>query len=122
VSSVSPSPSSSPPRMTSPSLQTSNHPSDPSPRSLQASSAARCTVITHYHPEAPDSGAPELSYTSILWPVHYVQNTAGAELLPESKKEQLHAVIKKGIDERVEMYSTFADPFKWIHPEVHPEG
>ncbi|KAI5798471.1 hypothetical protein FPQ18DRAFT_254381, partial [Pyronema domesticum] len=53
-------------------------------------------------------GAPELSYTSTLhqqsstlWPVHFVQNTPGAELLPELKKEQLHGVIKNGIDERV---------------------
>ncbi|CCX07917.1 Isochorismatase-like protein [Pyronema domesticum] len=89
----------------------SNHPSDPAP-------FISSTIITH--PEAP-----ELSYTSTLWPVHCVQNTPGAELLPELKKEQLHAVIKKGIDERVEMYSAFVDPFKWIHPEgkaVHESG
>ncbi|KAI5820490.1 Isochorismatase-like protein, partial [Pyronema omphalodes] len=81
----------------------SNHASNPLP-------FLSSTII--HHPEAPD-----LSYSSTLWPVHCVKNTPGAELLPELKKEQLHEVIKKGIDERVEMYSAFSDPFKWLHPQ-----
>lgn len=46
-----------------------------------------------------------------LWPVHCVQNTKGAELLPNLKKEKIDLVVEKGSDERVEMYSAFCDSF-----------
>jgi len=49
-----------------------------------------------------------------LWPDHCVQGTLGAELLPELDASKLHHVIEKGQDQRVEMYSAFADPF--LHP------
>ncbi|WEW58985.1 NAD(+) salvage pathway protein [Emydomyces testavorans] len=46
-----------------------------------------------------------------LWPVHCVQNTPGAEILPGIEMDQMEVVVKKGMDERVEMYSAFADAF-----------
>ncbi|KAL1864138.1 NAD(+) salvage pathway protein [Diaporthe australafricana] len=63
------------------------------------------------------------SYETRLWPVHCVQGTSGAELVPE-----LHVgdvgddllVIKKGTDARVEMYSAFYDPFE--SPRVSDSG
>ncbi len=50
--------------------------------------------------------------TSRLWPVHCVQNTPGASLIPELQQEKLDHVVEKGQDARVEMYSAFTGPFE----------
>lgn len=55
---------------------------------------------------------PSEKIRTILWPDHCVQNTPGAELLPELNSSLLNKIIEKGTDERVEMYSAFQDPFK----------
>ncbi|KAI8957601.1 hydroxymethylglutaryl-coenzyme A reductase-domain-containing protein [Daldinia sp. FL1419] len=52
------------------------------------------------------------TYESRLWPVHCVQGSPGAELIPEIRASQLDIVLQKGIDPRVEMYSPFYDPFR----------
>ena len=46
-----------------------------------------------------------------LWPVHCVQDTPGAEIIPELDASKFDAIVKKGQDRRVEMYSGFADAF-----------
>jgi nicotinamidase-related amidase len=46
-----------------------------------------------------------------LWPVHCVQGTSGAEIIDEIDVGKIDLMVKKGIDERVEMYSVFADSF-----------
>ena len=46
-----------------------------------------------------------------LWPVHCVQGTRGAELLPELHMDKVDLIVEKGTDERVEMYSAFSDSF-----------
>ncbi|ORY57746.1 isochorismatase [Pseudomassariella vexata] len=51
------------------------------------------------------------TYESRLWPVHCVQGTTGADLVPELHLTQIDKVIEKGMDKRVEMYSPFYDPF-----------
>lgn len=55
---------------------------------------------------------PEETERTRLWPVHCVQGTRGAELLPEIDVSKLDHIVQKGQDKRVEMYSAFADPFK----------
>ncbi|KXJ96235.1 Isochorismatase-like protein [Microdochium bolleyi] len=55
---------------------------------------------------------PEEVIESRLWPVHCVQNTPGAELVPELDAARLDRVVDKGMDKRVEMYSPFFDPFR----------
>lgn len=50
--------------------------------------------------------------TTRLWPVHCVQGTHGAELVPELHVSKVDHVVQKGQDKRVEMYSAFKDPFK----------
>ncbi|KAK7537519.1 Isochorismatase-like protein [Phyllosticta citribraziliensis] len=50
--------------------------------------------------------------SSRLWPPHCVQGTPGADLLPDLDAAALDAVVEKGQDHRVEMYSAFADPFR----------
>jgi nicotinamidase/pyrazinamidase len=45
----------------------------------------------------------------ILWPVHCVQNTHGAEFAPSFETSRIAHVFHKGIDRRIDSYSTFFD-------------
>lgn len=45
----------------------------------------------------------------ILWPVHCVQETIGAEFHPDLKTEKWKAVFKKGTNPKVDSYSGFFD-------------
>jgi nicotinamidase/pyrazinamidase len=45
----------------------------------------------------------------ILWPVHCVQGTRGAQFAPGIKTEFFQAVIRKGMDPEVDSYSVFYD-------------
>ena len=75
-----------------------NHPGSPEPF---------VSTVAISHPADP-SRAP---YRSTLWPVHCVQHTPGAELVPGLDMSRVDAVVCKGTDARVEMYSAFCDPF-----------
>lgn len=50
------------------------------------------------------SGQPQ-----ILWPVHCVQGTPGAELAPGLERPKIEKVFFKGIDREVDSYSAFFD-------------
>lgn len=54
---------------------------------------------------------PEQKMQQRLWPVHCVQGSKGAELVPELDEDSIDLIVKKGSDERVEMYSVFSDSF-----------
>lgn len=54
---------------------------------------------------------PEETMQQRLWPVHCVQNTRGAELVPELDVSKVDLIVEKGSDARVEMYSAFSDSF-----------
>jgi nicotinamidase/pyrazinamidase len=45
----------------------------------------------------------------ILWPVHCVQNTHGAEFAPAFDTSRIAHVFHKGIDPKIDSYSTFFD-------------
>ena len=45
----------------------------------------------------------------ILWPLHCVQNTVGAEFAPGLKTEKIAREFLKGTDPKVDSYSTFFD-------------
>ena len=45
----------------------------------------------------------------ILWPVHCVQNMHGAEFAPSFDTSRIARVFHKGIDPRIDSYSTFFD-------------
>ncbi|KAI9170774.1 Nicotinamidase [Paramyrothecium foliicola] len=64
------------------------------------------TTIVH-----PDEGDAR-SYDTTLWPVHCVQDTPGAQLVPELHAARLHSVLDKGTHPALEMYSAFYDPFR----------
>ncbi|KAK3936173.1 Isochorismatase-like protein [Diplogelasinospora grovesii] len=59
------------------------------------------------HPDDPSQ-----SYETRLWPVHCVQDSPGAQLIPELDHQSIHMVHQKGTDSRVEMYSAFYDPLR----------
>lgn len=46
-----------------------------------------------------------------IWPVHCVQHTKGAEIIPEIDVSKVDFIVEKGKDKRVEMFSVFADGF-----------
>lgn len=70
--------------------------------------------------EITNPSNPSESYTTRLWPVHCVQGTRGAELIPELDAARLDRVVHKGTDPRVEMYSAFYDPLR--SPRVSDSG
>jgi nicotinamidase/pyrazinamidase len=45
----------------------------------------------------------------ILWPVHCVQDTHGAEFAPSFDTNRIARIFHKGIDPRIDSYSTFFD-------------
>ncbi len=45
----------------------------------------------------------------ILWPVHCVQNTLGAELHKNLNRERIQKIIYKGTDKNIDSYSGFFD-------------
>jgi nicotinamidase/pyrazinamidase len=45
----------------------------------------------------------------ILWPVHCVQNTYGAEFAPSFDTSRIARIFHKGIDPKIDSYSTFFD-------------
>jgi len=45
----------------------------------------------------------------VLWPVHCVQNTRGAELVAGLKRERIARVFQKGTDPGIDSYSGFFD-------------
>lgn len=63
---------------------------------------------------------PSRSYETLLWPIHCIQNTPGAELVAEMLSDRIDVIIEKGVDPRVEMYSAFTDPFH--EPPFTPES
>lgn len=63
---------------------------------------------------------PDEQYDTRLWPDHCIQDTKGAELIPELDVAKVDAVVKKGQDPRVEMYSAFYAPFQ--SPRVSDSG
>lgn len=44
-----------------------------------------------------------------LWPVHCVQNTAGAEFQPQLDTCRIEAIFRKGTDPKIDSYSGFFD-------------
>lgn len=55
---------------------------------------------------------PAETYETQLWPVHCVVGTPGNELVAELDHARINAVVLKGTDPRVEMYSAFRSPLR----------
>ncbi len=62
------------------------------------------------HPGRKPGDVIELAgVRQILWPVHCVQGTKGAEFHPDLNRGRIHAVFQKGTDPEVDSYSGFFD-------------
>ncbi|KAE8148318.1 Isochorismatase-like protein [Aspergillus avenaceus] len=72
-------------------------------------------VITMNNP-APEKKAE--TRLQRLWPVHCVEGTQGAEIIPEIETSKIDLYVKKGMHHEVEMYSAFADAFGNVDPAV----
>ncbi|KAI0677315.1 Isochorismatase hydrolase [Trametes maxima] len=55
---------------------------------------------------------PNETYETLLWPTHAVADTPGNALVPELDASRVDAVVLKGTDPRVEMYSAFRSPLR----------
>ncbi|KAB8258379.1 Isochorismatase-like protein [Aspergillus pseudonomiae] len=53
-----------------------------------------------------------------LWPAHCVEDTEGAEIIPEINTSNIDLYVKKGKHSQVEMYSAFADAFGNVDPSI----
>jgi nicotinamidase-related amidase len=60
----------------------------------------------------PNPSNPDEVTESQLWPVHCVQDSAGAALAPELDMARIREVVKKGTQQGVECYSVFGPPFR----------
>lgn len=60
------------------------------------------------------------TYETRLWPVHCVQGSPGAALIPELHVDKVDRIIEKGQRKEVEMYSAFYDPL--TQPRVSDSG
>lgn len=54
----------------------------------------------------------EENQTTLLWPDHCVQDTLGAELIPELHSNKISRIISKGTNNQAESYSGFGPPFR----------
>ena len=62
------------------------------------------------HPgKAPGDTITLGGLNQVLWPVHCVQNTPGAEFHPKLDHAGIHHVIQKGTDPAIDSYSGFFD-------------
>ena len=62
------------------------------------------------HPDkAPGDTITLGGLNQVLWPVHCVQNTPGAEFHPKLDRDGIHHVIQKGTDPAIDSYSGFFD-------------
>ena len=64
------------------------------------------TVIPIVNPDNP-SHSEDLQ----IWPVHCIKDTPGAEIISEINSSTFDLIVRKGQDQRTEMYSAFADMF-----------
>lgn len=66
----------------------------------------------------PATGKEAETKQQVLWPVHCVQETSGAAMIPEIDATKIDLVVTKGMHPRVEMYSAFADAFGNQDPAI----
>jgi nicotinamidase/pyrazinamidase len=48
-------------------------------------------------------------FEQVLWPVHCVRNTKGAEIVSELNKDKIASIFYKGTDKNIDSYSAFFD-------------
>lgn len=64
------------------------------------------STATIYHPDDPDQIK---GLMQVLWPIHCVADTSGADFTPGLKSTSFDAVVHKGTHPNIESYSAFRD-------------
>jgi nicotinamidase/pyrazinamidase len=67
------------------------------------------SFAAHYPGKKPGDMIELSGLPQILWPVHCVENTKGAEFVSGLETRHIHHVIQKGTDPRIDSYSGFFD-------------
>ncbi|PHH70533.1 hypothetical protein CDD82_7053 [Ophiocordyceps australis] len=71
----------------------------------EASPFVSTALVTH--PQDPSR-----SYETVLWPIHCVQDTFGAQHHSSLHTDKFDVTLRKGMNQDVEMYSAFYDDFQ----------
>lgn len=74
------------------------------------------STTTIFHPEDVDGNE---GIEQVLWPIHCVANTAGAEFVDGLKADSFDAIVHKGTHPRIESYSAFRDIWNKSETELH---
>jgi nicotinamidase/pyrazinamidase len=67
------------------------------------------SFAANHRDKQPGDVIPLKNHSQILWPVHCVQNTPGAEFAPGLMRNRINRVFKKGTDSEMDSYSGFYD-------------
>jgi nicotinamidase/pyrazinamidase len=67
------------------------------------------SFVTQHEGRQPGEVIQHHGLDQILWPVHCVQGTPGAELHPDLDRNRIDNVIEKGVDRDLDSYSGFFD-------------
>jgi nicotinamidase/pyrazinamidase len=67
------------------------------------------SFATNHPGKKPGDVVEVKGISQILWPVHCVRNSKGAELVKELKKEKIESIFYKGTDKEIDSYSAFFD-------------
>jgi nicotinamidase-related amidase len=74
------------------------------------------STITIYPPGKENDESKALE--QVLWPVHCVASSPGAEFVDKLHSDVFDAVVKKGTNREIESYSAFQDPWKITTTEL----
>jgi nicotinamidase/pyrazinamidase len=67
------------------------------------------SFAANHRDKQPGDVIPLKNHSQILWPMHCVQNTPGAEFAPGLMRNRINRVFKKGTDSEMDSYSGFYD-------------
>lgn len=68
-----------------------------------------CSFAESHPGKKPRDVVDVKGISQILWPVHCVRNTRGAELVARLDKDSIDSIFFKGTDQWIDSYSTFFD-------------
>ncbi len=71
--------------------------------------ADHVSFATNHPGKKPGDVIEVKGISQILWPVHCVRNTKGAELVKGLNKEKIESIFYKGTDKWIDSYSAFFD-------------
>jgi nicotinamidase/pyrazinamidase len=68
-----------------------------------------CSFATSHPGKKPGDEIDIQGHSQVLWPVHCVRDTPGADFTPSLKQERISAIFYKGTDRVIDSYSAFYD-------------